>query len=82
MFLFPPIVFLKNKPQPSHITVYRWLKKYKQSEGNIHSLVRSPNLKIWQYSQTGRVRGISGNVDINAFLGAEEEFEKLRLGSE
>ena len=23
---------IKNKPKPSHITVYRWLKKYKQSE--------------------------------------------------
>jgi lysozyme len=57
-----------------------WLADYKS--GNIHSLVRSPNLKIWQYSQTGRVSGITGNVDINAFLGAEEEFEKLRVGSE
>ena len=27
---------IKDKPKPSHITVYRWLKKYKQSEGNIH----------------------------------------------
>jgi putative transposase len=36
---------IKNKPQPSHITVYRWLKKYKQSEGNIHSLVSSSSKK-------------------------------------
>jgi hypothetical protein len=36
---------IKNKPQPSHITVYRWLKKYKQSEGNIHSLVSSTSKK-------------------------------------
>jgi putative transposase len=36
---------IKNKPQPSHITVYRWLKKYKQSEGNIHSLVSSSTKK-------------------------------------
>jgi putative transposase len=36
---------IKNKPQPSHITVYRWLKKYKQSEGNIHSLVPSSSKK-------------------------------------
>jgi putative transposase len=36
---------LKDKPQPSHITVYRWLKKYKQSEGNIHSLVSSSSKK-------------------------------------
>ena len=36
---------VKDKPQPSHITVYRWLKKYKQSEGNIHSLVSSTSKK-------------------------------------
>jgi putative transposase len=36
---------IKDKPQPSHITVYRWLKKYKQSEGNIHSLVSSSTKK-------------------------------------
>ncbi len=36
---------IKNKPQPSHITVYRWLKKYKQSEGNIHSLVSNSSKK-------------------------------------
>ena len=36
---------IKDKPKPSHITVYRWLKKYKQSEGNIHSLVLSSSNK-------------------------------------
>lgn len=30
---------IKDKSKPSQISVYRWLKKYKQSEGNIHSLV-------------------------------------------
>jgi GH25 family lysozyme M1 (1,4-beta-N-acetylmuramidase) len=28
------------------------------------------------------VSGITGNVDINAFVGAEEEFENLKLGYE
>ncbi len=36
---------IKNKPQPSYITVYRWLKKYKRSEENIHSLVLSSSKK-------------------------------------
>ncbi|WP_051630789.1 glycoside hydrolase family 25 protein [Afifella pfennigii] len=31
---------------------------------------------IWQYSATGRVRGISGPVDRNAFNGSEKEFER------
>lgn len=57
-----------------------WLADYKS--GNIHSLVKNPNLMIWQYTEKGRVTGIPGHVDINAFLGAEDEFEKLRLVSE
>ena len=36
---------IKDKPQPSYISVYRWLKKYKQSEGNIHSLVSNVSKK-------------------------------------
>jgi lysozyme len=55
-----------------------WLADYKS--GNIHSLVKSPNLKIWQYTEKGRVAGISGHVDINAFVGAEEDFESLKIG--
>lgn len=57
-----------------------WLADY--NSGNINTLVKSPNLKFWQYTERGYVTGISGNVDINAFLGANEEFESLRLGSE
>ena len=36
---------VKDKPQPSFISVYRWLKKYKQSEGDIHSLVSNVSKK-------------------------------------
>ena len=36
---------IKDKPKPSPISVYRWLKKYKQSEGNIHSLVSNTSKK-------------------------------------
>ena len=36
---------VKDKPQPSFISVYRWLKKYKQSEGDIHSLVSNASKK-------------------------------------
>jgi lysozyme len=54
-----------------------WLADYKS--GNIHSLIKSPNLKIWQYTEKGRVAGIPGHVDINAFVGAEEDFESLKI---
>lgn len=33
--------------------------------------------KIWQYSQTGRVSGISHNVDLNIFNGSHEELMQL-----
>lgn len=36
---------IKDKPQPSFISVYRWLKKYKQSEGDIHALVSNVSKK-------------------------------------
>ena len=36
---------VKDKPQPSFISVYRWLKKYKQSEGDIHALVSNVSKK-------------------------------------
>lgn len=33
------------------------------------------NLQFWQYSQEGKLRGISESVDFNVFLGGEKEFE-------
>ena len=36
---------IRDKPQPSHNSVYQWVKKYKQSEGNIHSLVSNTSKK-------------------------------------
>ncbi|MGL4974555.1 MAG: glycoside hydrolase family 25 protein [Bosea sp. (in: a-proteobacteria)] len=35
---------------------------------------------FWQYTTTGRVPGIRGDVDRNAFYGTEEEFEGWRQG--
>ena len=31
----------------------------------------------WQYDHHGRVKGIKGDVDLNAFNGSREEFEKI-----
>ena len=36
---------IQNKPKPSYSSVYQWTKKYKQSEGNIHSLVSNTTKK-------------------------------------
>jgi lysozyme len=80
-----PIIYtntsIYNKYIKGHFKNYSlWLADYKS--GNIHSLVKSPNLKFWQYTEKGKVSGITGNVDINAFVGADEEFESLKLGNE
>ena len=36
---------IQNKPKPSYSSVYQWTRKYKQSEGNIHSLVSNTTKK-------------------------------------
>ena len=36
----------------------------------------SVNWRIWQYSHRGRVRGINGNVDLDAFRGSPADFKK------
>jgi lysozyme len=36
--------------------------------------------EFWQYTTTGRVPGISGNVDRNAFYGSEQEFQSWLTG--
>lgn len=80
-----PIIYtntsIYNKYIKGHFKNYSlWLADY--NSGNIHSLVKSPDLKFWQYTEKGRVSGISGHVDINAFVGPEEEFESMKLGNE
>jgi len=36
----------------------------------------SVNWRLWQYSHQGRVRGISGDVDLDAFRGSQADFER------
>lgn len=56
-----------------------WLADYKSN--NIHDSVKSPNLKFWQYTEKGRLSGIDGHVDINAFMGEKTDFENLKIGN-
>ncbi len=37
---------------------------------------------FWQFTSSGRVAGISGNVDVNRFNGTEEALGRLRVGVE
>lgn len=36
---------IQSRPKPSYNAVYQWVKKYKKSEGNIHSLVSNTKKK-------------------------------------
>lgn len=36
-----------------------------------------PDMRIWQYSNRGKVRGIKGYVDMNAFAGNEAELRGM-----
>lgn len=37
---------------------------------------RNNMLKIWQHTHRGRIRGIKGNVDRNAFMGSRTEYQQ------
>lgn len=55
--------WFRNYLQVSTIASYGysiWCAKYSQYKPNISS-----NYDIWQYSSTGRINGINGNVDMN-----------------
>lgn len=55
--------WFRNYLQVSTIASYGysiWCAKYSDSKPNISS-----NYDIWQYSSTGRINGINGNVDMN-----------------
>ena len=49
----------------------------------IRDILSEPNLPdgrgwlFWQYTNRGRLEGINTPVDLNAFVGSEEEFAKL-----
>jgi lysozyme len=49
----------------------------------IRDIVTDPKLPdgrnwlFWQYTNKGKIEGISTSVDLNAFAGSREEFEKL-----
>ena len=51
-----------------------WIAKY----GSIKpQLVNESKFKIWQYGNKGKLEGIEGFVDMNVFLGTQEEFDTM-----
>ncbi|MBK9510677.1 MAG: glycoside hydrolase [Cytophagaceae bacterium] len=53
-----------------------WISDYVSKD---IGFVDSPNLILWQHSETGRLPGINENVDFNVFLGTPHKFEKYRI---
>jgi lysozyme len=77
-----PIIYTNSSIYERYIKGYfkdfpLWIADYNTT--NIKYNVNSENLKFWQYSESGRVKGIKGKVDINAFLGETQELDELTI---
>jgi lysozyme len=72
----PPIVYATvdffHENDLARLPVELWLRSV-----TAHPAERYPGVpwSFWQYSGTGRVDGISGNVDLNAFSGSEGQWQ-------
>ena len=61
--IYTGIYFMRDELQMSLLSNYQlWLARYNSTLGYDGAY------KCWQYSSTGRVSGISGNVDMNVWL--------------
>ena len=54
-----------------------WLADYNKYQPRIH--IAGEKVRFWQYTESGRVPGISGNVDLNVFLGPYEDLACLAI---
>lgn len=52
-----------------------WIANYNVAQPIVPSTWDS--YTFWQYSQTGRVAGVAGNVDLNVFNGTQDDLEAL-----
>lgn len=58
--------YSKNYIDESQLTDYRkWFARY--------TLIKQSNCYLWQYSSSGKVKGISGSVDMNELIGKVTE---------
>jgi lysozyme len=66
-------------PDPGTLTSYRiWVAQYTSAPAPIVP-TGWPDWILWQYSQTGRVSGIKGAVDLDRFNGTLDELRALAL---
>lgn len=75
-----PILYVTNDFYAKYVNA----NNFKQNPIWIRDIISSPNLSdlrkwtFWQYSNCGRVRGITGCVDLNVFNGSKEELLNLK----
>lgn len=83
---YKPLVYLNRSTANGHnwnaviaANYGLWLAAY---DGNPTSIPTTPwpTLALKQYSSTGRVSGIVGNVDMNTFYGSAETFKLYGVG--
>lgn len=60
----------------------RYLKDWKEERFWVRSIMRPPRFRakewlIWQHHNAGRLRGVEGEIDLNAFRGSEAELRAL-----
>lgn len=56
-----------------------WLAEYQQESPDPSKWSSWSHLTLWQYSQTGQVSGVDGDVDRDRFQGTEEAWQTLHL---
>ena len=55
-----------------------WIANYNVAQPTVPSTWE--DYAFWQYSQTGKVSGVAGNVDLNVFNGTQDDLEAMTSG--
>lgn len=74
-----------NSMKPYGMPAYRmWIARYGKDDGTMDLKYEPhvPNLAGWQYTQKGKVNGISGNVDMDWFYESANKESKTKNESE
>ena len=55
---------------------FTWIPRYGSNDGTIAGATKPAyECDLWQYTSTGKVSGISGNVDLNVLMNDEKPIE-------
>lgn len=60
---------------------FTWIPRYGKNDGTVEGSTK-PNYEcdVWQYTSTGKIDGISGNVDMNLITGTGKTLEWFLVG--